>query len=116
MKQSDALVDNSKKLEEERKQKLRDKKEFFKEQDRKYKQTKKEMYENVKKRPLLMETGRLGVTVATQKKSGMLAEMKELKKVRDTMRKNGVDPEKFMTAEELDKAEDAAFLEKHGKA
>ena len=46
----------------------------------------------------------------------MLAEMKELKKVRDTMRKNGVDPEKFMTAEELDKAEDAAFLEKHGKA
>lgn len=70
----------------------------------------------MKKRPLLMETGRLYVMVATQKKSGMLAEMKELKKVRDTMRKNGVDPEKFMTAEELDKAEDAAFLEKHGKA
>lgn len=54
--------------------------------------------------------------IATQKKSGMLAEMKELKRVRDTMRKNGVDPEKFMSAAELEKAEDAAFLEKHGKA
>ncbi len=41
--------------------------------------------------------------------------MKQLKQVRDTMRKNGVDPGKFMSAEELDKAEDAAFLEKHGK-
>lgn len=65
IKQSDALVDNTKKLEEIRKQKLQEKKEHFKQEDKLYKQKKKEMYEKVKQRPLLMEMGGFGFTLAT---------------------------------------------------
>ena len=106
-----AALDNTKEKEKEKDKNLFQKVMGMKKEAKKNEQKIKEDIEAGRNRPLLIERYEADKEARQRELDGLNA----IRMVRDTMVKNGLDPNKHLSDEQKDKLADADFLDKHGK-
>jgi hypothetical protein len=105
---SQVVVDKTQALKEQRDSIVRAAREKFKEQEVEYARKKEEMMARVSSRPLLVEQ-------ATSQTSKHNSRLKTLLKVKQSLVKEGVNPNTYFNEEERDLIEDAEYLVKVGR-
>lgn len=104
-----AALDNTKQNNKEKKENLFKKVMGMKKSDKENKEKIKKMIEDGRSRPLLIERYQADNDARQREIDGLNA----IRMVRDTMVKNGLDPNRHLSDEQKDKLADADFLDKY---
>lgn len=107
MQKSNAIVDNTKALELERQNQVKQKQKDAKEKELNYKKYLEKVKEEVRNRPLLIERN-------PKSKLKNLNKMNALKKVDQVLDKNGIkNKDKILNKQEQDQVADAKYIDEH---